>query len=247
MTELHAGLETFRHELRDAIARDLERGSWPRIPRWRAVRFGAVLAGAGAGWRSRSRCRQGRPSRAPTPRSSRHVRAALTAPAGAILHERALVSTGSSTSTYELWIETEPPHNYHVIKWGHDATGTDGSSYDLAATLRSLVDAGKATVESATTLGGTPAYKLRVSGAARPSLDGTVYVARFDYHPLLIDSAAYGASGSPSRRTSTCRRRSRMCGSSAPERMSPGTDSEASYDAVSGPCVPAPADAQAGW
>ena len=75
------------------------------------------------------------------------VAAALTSPPATILHERALVTSRGATEPYELWVESTPPHHYHVLKWGHEGTGTSGAPYDPAAELRSLVKSGRATVD----------------------------------------------------------------------------------------------------
>lgn len=101
--------------------------------------------------------------------------------------KRALVTSGSATSPYELWIESTPPHHYHVIKWGHEGTGSGRGASDPAAALRSLVASGNAHVEAATTFDGVPAYKLTVTGASDRWLNGTAYVSRADYHPLEIE------------------------------------------------------------
>ncbi|MBV8219492.1 MAG: hypothetical protein JO325_13580, partial [Solirubrobacterales bacterium] len=121
-----------------------------------------------------------------------HVTAALTAPPATILHERALVTLGSTTAPYELWEQSAPPHAYRVVKWGHEGTGTGGTTTDPAAELRSLVASGQARVEASTTLDGVPAYKLSVAGASDRFLNGTAYVAQSDYYPLEIDTTGNG-------------------------------------------------------
>ncbi len=122
----------------------------------------------------------------------RHVAAALTSPPATVLHERALVTAGSTTAPYELWIDSNPPHAFRVIKWGHEATGTGGTPTDPAATLRSLVASGHAHVAATTTFDGVPAYKLTVSGSPDRFLNGTAYVSRTDYYPLEIDTTGNG-------------------------------------------------------
>jgi hypothetical protein len=192
MNELPVELSMFRDQLRDAVARDLSQSLRPRMPRSRVVKFTAPLVGAAAAGACAIALTGGASVQSADAAILRHVRHALSGSGGTILHERALVTLGSSTSTYELWVQTDAPHNYHVIKWGHEATGTDGSSYDLAATFRSLVNEGHATVLGTTTIDGTAAYELSVSGGSRPFMDGTVYVSRSDYRPLLIETPAYG-------------------------------------------------------
>jgi hypothetical protein len=188
MSELHAGLELFRDQLRDAVARDLA-----RTPRRHTRRARAVLATAAAAAAAAAlvvTITGGAPAPIAQGAIMRHVAAALTAPPATILHERALVTKGSSTQPYELWISSVPPHAYRVIKWGHEGTGTGGGSADPAATLRSLVAAGGARVAATTTFDGTPAYKLIVTGGSDRWLDGTVYVSRADYRPLQIEAGA---------------------------------------------------------
>jgi hypothetical protein len=204
MTELHSGLQAFRGQLRDAIAQDLEHSrGWhrsrrlhgrrrPSYSRRTAIRFGVPLAGAAAAGAAVLALSGGAPVQSADAAILRHVGAALNAPATTILHERALVTAGSKTQVYELWEQTDAPHAYRVIKWGHEGTGRDGSAYDLAATFHSLVTSGKAHVDATTTFDGVPAYKLTVSGADDKFANGTVYVSRGDYHPLLIDTTANG-------------------------------------------------------
>ena len=183
MTELHAGLELFRDQLRDALARDLGRRR-----RRRAARTLIPVAAAAGG----AALVFGLTGRSPVPSADaaimRHVASALTAPPATILHERALVTVGSSTSPYELWIESTPPHHYHVIKWGHEGNGSGRGASDPAAAFRSLVASGNAHVDAATTYQGMPAYKLTVTGASDRWLDGTGYVSSADYHPLEIET-----------------------------------------------------------
>jgi hypothetical protein len=144
----------------------------------------------------------------------RRVAAVLTPQAGTILHERALVTIqGMAPTQYELWQETDSPYAYRVIKFGHEASwnGTVLAGYDsatntivdqpgspssrptyapddMAAQLRALVQSGQANIDQTTTFNGVPAYKLAVTGAKSPFLNGTVYVAKSDYHPLEIQT-----------------------------------------------------------
>ena len=101
------------------------------------------------------------------------VASALTSPPATILHERALVTAGSTTQPYELWEETVPPYHYHVLKWGHSGIGTSGAAFDPAAELRSLVRTGKAHVVGRAAINGVAAYKLAVIGSADRFLNGT--------------------------------------------------------------------------
>jgi hypothetical protein len=182
MTGLPAGLDLFRDQLHDAVARDLS-----RRPRRRAVRTlvpAAGLAAAGALVLTTG----GAPAPSADAAVMRHVVTALTAPPATILHERAMVTLGSTTQPYELWVQSSPPYAYRVIKWGHEGTGTGTAPDDPAATLRSMVQSGQAHVDAATTFAGVSAYKLSVTGASDRWLDGTVYVSRADYHPLQIET-----------------------------------------------------------
>jgi hypothetical protein len=188
MTEIHAGLELFRKQLRDAVARDLDRGTRPRAPARLGLRVGipAALVATATALVVALTGSPGVPSADAA--ITRHVLAALSSPSATILHERALVTLGSTTSPYELWVSSDPPHAYRVIKWGHEGTGTGGAAVDPAQTLRSMVESGQAHVDAATTFDGVPAYELTVTGASDRWLNGTVYVSRANYHPLLIDT-----------------------------------------------------------
>jgi hypothetical protein len=182
MTELHAGLELFRDQLRDAVARDVSRR--PRRRAARALIPAAGLAAAGALVLTTG----GAPAPSADAAVMRHVVTALTAPPATILHERAMVTSGSKTQPYELWVESSPPYSYRVIKWGHEGTGTGSAPDDPAAALRSMVQSGQAHVDAVTTFAGVPAYRLTVTGASDRWLNGTVYVSRTDYHPLQIET-----------------------------------------------------------
>jgi hypothetical protein len=119
---------------------------------------------------------------------------------------------GSAAQPFELWVEADPPQAYRVVKWGHEAAWDGSSTYDAgtntitaglasalaaglshepvdpAATLRSLVQSGQATVDGTTTIGGVPAYRLTVTSSPDRFLVGTAYVAIADYRPLEIDT-----------------------------------------------------------
>lgn len=184
MTDLPAGLDLFRDQLHDAVARDLS-----RLPRRRAMRGVIGVAGvAAAAALAFTVASGGAPAPSADAAVMRHVVTALTAPPATILHERAMVTLGSTTQPYELWVESSPPYSYRVIKWGHEGTGTGSAPDDPAAALRSMVQSGQAHVDSATTFADVPAYKLTVTGASDRWLNGTVYVSRTDYHPLQIET-----------------------------------------------------------
>ena len=147
----------------------------------------------------------------------RHVRAALTAPAGSILHESAIVTLpGGSSMHFELWTRAGTGV-YRVIKFGQEVSLSDTKNeiydpstntvtvsplppaihqrevsrgVDLADEMKRMVDSGQATA-TPTTYNGTPAYELNVNSSSDPSLNGTAYVARSDYQPLELDSSAH--------------------------------------------------------
>lgn len=183
MTDLPAGLDLFRHQLHDAVARDLS-----RRPRRRAAHGLIGVAGIGAAAALALTLSGGAPAPMADAAVMRHVVTALTAPPATILHERAMVTLGSTTQPYELWVQSSPPYSYRVIKWGHAGTGTGSAPDDPAATLRLMVQSGHAHVDAATTFAGVPAYRLTVTGASDRWLNGTVYVSRADYHPLQIET-----------------------------------------------------------
>ncbi|MBV9000696.1 MAG: hypothetical protein JO304_16665 [Solirubrobacterales bacterium] len=213
-------LETYGHQLHDAIDRDLHRsGGAARlkrralalaVPASAAAATAATLllsAGGGAG-----------PSLADAA-IIRHVRAELTAPAGKILHEAATVTLrDGSSSPFEVWEQTGGTGVYRVIKGGDEVSlsATQNEIYDpsthtvtvsplppaiharevarsgdLAITLKQMLKSGQATA-TRTTFDGIPAFELRVHASGDQFLKGTAYVARNDYRPLEIDSTATG-------------------------------------------------------
>jgi hypothetical protein len=215
MNDLPTGLRLYRNQLRDAVARDLAHGrrASPR-PRW-ALRVAASTAALAAGAVAAVVLLTGGPQASPADAAIlRNVATALTAPAGTILHERAMVSLGGAPATrYELWAQAEVPYAYRVVKFGHEGSW-DGSAYsdfdprsntlvvqsggqaggrsardDAAAVLRSLVESGNANIDAETTFEGVLAYRLTVSGAEPHYLNGTVFVARADYRPLQIETS----------------------------------------------------------
>jgi len=192
MTELHAGLDLYREQLREATVRDLhERRRSPQRRRL-ALRMAVPAAGAVAAGALAISLTGGTPVQSADAAILHRVASALTSPPATILHERALVTAGSTTQPYELWEETVPPYHYHVLKWGHSGTGTSGAAFDPAAELRSLVRAGKAHVVGRAAINGVAAYKLAVIGSADRFLNGTAYVAQSNYHPLKIDTTGNG-------------------------------------------------------
>jgi hypothetical protein len=192
MTQLHAGLDLYREQLRQAIVRDLE-ARRRASARGRLVVRAAVPAAAAVAAGAVAISLTGGTSVPSADAAILHrVASALTSPPATILHERALVTVGSTTQPYELWVENVPPYHYHVLKWGQSGTGSTQGPYDPAAELRSLVQSGNAQVAGTATIDGEAAYKLTVSGASDRFLNGTAYVAQSDYHPLEIDTTGNG-------------------------------------------------------
>jgi hypothetical protein len=223
MTTLPAGLRLFRDQLRDAIQRDIDRGA-RRRGMFRAARLGAVVLAAAAGLAATIIVPGGAGPRTADAAILRAAAAALTPPHGTILHERATVTLGGQApQPIEVWAQADNPYAYRVIKFGRESSW-DGTRYavydpasntiasipcpacttrptaDIAATLRSLIQAGQAHVEGTTVIDGVPAYEIAVGGEAPGWSDGvangTYDVAQSDYRPLLIESAAACASAS---------------------------------------------------
>ncbi len=148
----------------------------------------------------------------------RHISAELTAPPGQILHESATVTLPNGSSMqFKLWTQTGGTGVYRVIKYGQEASqsATKNETYDAstntvtvsplppaihqlevskggdpAIELKRMVESGQATAMPAT-YNGAPAYKIIVSSSGDRLLNGIAYVARSDYRPLELDSAAY--------------------------------------------------------
>ena len=221
MTTHSPDLERFRAELRDAIEKDLARHAARRRTARRTARLAvpAVLAavlgtsltlmpGAGPGIR---------PADAAVLTA---VEAALTPPAGTILHERAMVTVGNEPpERYEAWIEASAPGATRVIKEGWEgawdgktfstydqASNTitvggyiPGHAVDIAATLRSLIASGQARVTGTTVVDGVPARTLAISGLpggrVGGAVNGTYDVTLSDDYPLLVQTTLDCGSG----------------------------------------------------
>jgi hypothetical protein len=220
MSELHSGLVLFREQLVDAIDRRRAR-TWIRDPRLRWLLPAAAAVAVVAAVTVVAGGTQATSAGAAT---LRRITAALTPPSGTILHDRALVTMGNQApQIYELWQESGHPSTARWIKFGGEfsSDGTNLSEYDptsntitvtpdqngasrpavdIAQLLRSLVGSGAARVAGTTTLDGIGVYKLTVSGAPEPFVNGTAYVARDTYYPVLIEST-----GSPCNCTETIR------------------------------------------
>jgi len=209
MSELHAGLRSFREELIEAIDRKRAPTRIP-VPR---LRWLLAPAAAGAAAVIAAILVTGGTQATSADAATLHrIATALTPAPGTILHDRALVTMGDQApQLYELWQQTGRPSAARWIKFGQEVSsdGTNLSVYDptsntikvtpdaesasqpavdIAQMLRGLVDSGHARVEGETTLNGIGVYKLTVSGAPRPFANGTAYVARDTYYPVLIES-----------------------------------------------------------
>jgi hypothetical protein len=211
-------LVTYRTQLHAAIERDLARGT--RTHRFKRRVLALTVPATAAAATTATVLLTAGGAAAPSLASAaiiRHVRAELTAPSGSILHESAIVTLPDGSShPFELW--TQPGTGvYRVIKYGQEVSlsNTENEIYDAstntitvsplppaihqlevskggdpAAELKRMVESGQATA-TPTTYNGTPAYKIIVSSSGDPSLNGIAYVARSDYRPLELDSAAY--------------------------------------------------------
>ena len=218
-TDIPDILDTYRNQLHAAIERDLARGTRTGRIKRRALALG-VPATAAAATTAAVLLTAGGAS-GPSSASAaiiRHISAELTAPPGQIVHESATVTfPDGSSMPFELWAQTGGTGVYRVIKDGQEASqsGTKNETYDAstntvtvsplppaihqlevskggdpAAELKRMVESGQATA-TPTTYNGTPAYKLSVNSSSDTLLNGTAYVARSDYHPLELDSAAH--------------------------------------------------------
>ena len=221
MTMLQPELQSFRHELRDAIEADLTSHRDHRRHVRRAVALGtpaglaalglslALVLGAGGG---------------PSPADAAILASAQGAltppPAGSVFHVAATITVGSSTAQpYELW---SAGTSYRFIKFGYEAAwnGSTMSSYDAAsntlyfgiysppnhapvdpaATIRSLISSGQVQVSGSAVVDGVPAYVLSLSGlpagvASSGTANGTYDVAKSDYRPLRIQGTVACAQG----------------------------------------------------
>ena len=221
MTTFNAGLRLFRDQLRDAIQRDLDRCARRRRGTLRAVQLGAAVLAVAAGVAATIIVPGGTGLRSADAAILRAAATALTPPPGTILHEQAAVTfDGQAPHLFEFWAQADSPYAYRVNKGGYEASSS-GTSYfvyepasnaitvyagttpnlpvDIAATLRSLIQAGQAHVEGTTVIDGVPAYQLTVSGLApgwaSGVANGTYDVAQSDYHPLLVQTRVSCSSG----------------------------------------------------
>jgi hypothetical protein len=215
-TDIPDTLDTYRNELHAAIERDLARGTRTGRLKRQALAL-SVPATAVAATTATVLLTAGGAS-GPSLASAaiiRHVRAELTAPAGSILHESAIVTLPDGSSMpFELWTRAGTGV-YRVIKFGQEVSLSDTQNeiydsstntvtvsplppaihqrevsrgVDLADELKRMVDSGQATA-TPTTYNGIPAYELSLNPSGDTWLNGTAYVAQSDYRPLEIDSS----------------------------------------------------------
>ena len=216
-TDIPDILVTYRSQLDAAIERDLARGT--RIGRLKRRALALTVPATAAAASPAVLLTAGGAS-GPSSASAaiiRHVQAELNAPTGQILHESATVTLPDGSSMpFELWVQTGGTGVYRVIKGGQEVSlsATENEIYDAstntvtvsplppaihqlevskggdpAAELKRMVDTGQATA-TPTTYNGMSAYELNVNSSSDTSLNGTAYVARSDYRPLELDSAA---------------------------------------------------------
>jgi hypothetical protein len=220
MTMVHPELQAFRDELRTAVEADVARQRGRRRHVRRAVGFGVPAAVAAATLAICLVLTVGAeggvsPADAAVLASARN---ALTQPVGSILHVAAEITVGSSPAQpYQLWASDT---SYRFIKFGAEGAwnGSTMSSYDaasntiyvgvhgpsqharpdIAATIRSLLASGQATVEGSSVVDGVPADVLSLSGlpAGQGVANGTYDVAKSDYRPLLLQTTVPCAQGS---------------------------------------------------
>ncbi len=216
MSEIPDSLRDFRVELHTAVTRDVDRrrGLQTLLARLRPRRrrgFVAYATGAAAAVAlAVALVTAGSPVQPADAAILSHVAAALTPPAGTVLHEAGTIDHAGQAAPqpFEVWAQADAPYGV-TYKLGSDgspvgsthvsssATGpaVHGSDVgraplDAAATLRALAQSGSASVVGTTTIDGVAAYELQVSGAPAANLDGTAYVAQSDYRPLRIETTS---------------------------------------------------------
>jgi hypothetical protein len=218
MSVLDTELQQFRHELRGAVAADLERHRVRRRHLRRAVTVGTpgsalaalglslgLVLGTGGGMS---------PADAAILTGAE---GALSPPPNTVMHVRAMVTVGTDPAQpYELWATDT---TFRVIKEGVEfagnVNGSTTSNYDAAtntittgiyhppnhapvdqpATIRSLIASGQAQVTGSTVVDGVPADVLSLTNLPVGSglVDGTFDVAKSDYRPLLVQTTVGGS------------------------------------------------------
>jgi hypothetical protein len=133
-------LETYSHQLHDAIERDLARAGLRARLKRRALGLGVpTVAAATAAAVLLSAGGAGGPAGGPALASAaiiRGVSAELAGAPGSILHEVATVTLLDGTSTsFELWVQTGGTEPYRVIKFGQEVSqsATQNEIYDRSS------------------------------------------------------------------------------------------------------------------
>jgi hypothetical protein len=215
--DIPQSLRTYRGQLREAVAHDLDAQPWrgsviARLRRRPLVALSVGAAAVAVAVAVVLATSLGTPVSSANAAILRHVAATLTPPAGTVLHETGTVSIpGQSAKSFELWAQADAPYGV-AAKYGpvggptpgqHEAasnssatgpaiqgSGSGHEPLDAAAALRALVQSGDAGVVGTTTIDGVAAYELQVGGAPAATLDGTADVAQSDYRPLLITTTS---------------------------------------------------------
>lgn len=137
-------LQTYKRQLHAAIERDLARGTRARRLRQRTMTLSAPIIAASATVATLLLTAGG--AAGPSPADAAilgHIRTALTAPAGMIVHQKAMISLdGAPAQPFELWESTIAPYPYRVIRWGHEGSApasAHGAPNDPAGQFRSLI------------------------------------------------------------------------------------------------------------
>ncbi|HMK92249.1 MAG TPA: hypothetical protein VK576_04560 [Thermoleophilia bacterium] len=219
MNEAHIprGLQAYRGQLHQAVARDLSRSHGPLTvlarlrPRRRRGFIAYAVGAAAAVALAVALVTAGGPVQPADAAILHHVAAVLTPPAGTVLHEMGTIGLpGQDARAFELWAQADAPYGVvaksgpvggptpgqHQAETNSSATGpaVQGSGshapLDAAVAVRALVQSGDATVVGTTAIDGVAAYELQVTAAPNANLDGTVYVAQSDYRPLLIKTTS---------------------------------------------------------
>jgi|SRR5579871_1141429 len=214
MSELHPELLQFRHELRAAVAADLERHRVRRRRLRRAVTFGTPGSVLGALGLSLGLVLGVGGGISPADAAIlAGAESALSPPPNTVLHVSAMITVGTEPAQpYELWATDT---TFRVIKEGVEfagnVNGSTVSSYDAAtntiftgidhppshtpvdqaATIRSLIASGQAQVTGSTVVDGVPADVLSLTNLPVGSglVNGTFDVATSDYRPLLVQTS----------------------------------------------------------
>jgi hypothetical protein len=137
----------------------------------------------------------------------RAVRSAVTPPARTILHEETINTLGNLRWRYEFWQRSDAPQDARVIKGGTEASfnGSVVDTYnpstntiqerstqettpeDPVVKVRALLDNGDAQIVGTTTLEGRRVFEIRAHSSDDMLFNGTIYVDRQSYEPVLAE------------------------------------------------------------